>query len=184
MKNERIACCLIFAALALLLAGCAVSNAPRGSLPEPADRISMTRGGWISVESASANIPVTIEGELLAVGEENLFILTEFGKLQKIPLNDIISARMTAYDIKSGELTAWTVLGVISTASHGLFLILTAPAWILIGGIPTAVQSYKPVIKYPPRSWDEFRVFARFPQGMPEDFERKLMHTGRGSSGL
>ena len=61
--------------------------------------------------------------------------------------------------------------GALSTASHGVGLIISFPVWILIGSISTATQSYTPIQKFPVKSWDELIKYARFPQGLPRVLE-------------
>ena len=64
-------------------------------------------------------------------------------------------------------MALWTVAGTLSTASHGVALLLSAPAWIIGGSVATTKVSHAPLITYPSRPWSDLARYARFPQGLP-----------------
>jgi hypothetical protein len=174
MKSNGYVHLALITMIGMQMAGCASSRAPGGWLPDPADRHSLTYGGWISVRLIDRVYGWDAEGELIAVDNDSLYIWSDFYEFGAIPLNKIHEAQLTAYDIKASQLATWTLLGILTTPSHGFILIISAPAWLLLGAIPTAAQSYTPQIKYPSKTWNEFRKFARFPQGLPQGFKGKI----------
>ena len=72
-------------------------------------------------------------------------------------------------------LGLWTLLGTLSTGSHGFFLILSAPVWILTGTVAAVNQSRQPVLTYPRQGWAGWRAYARFPQGLPPGLARAAL---------
>lgn len=166
---RRVLTCVV-AAQAL---ACASTTAPSGWLPTPSEAQSEAFGGWMSVEYRAGSRAAYAEGELIAVGPDTVFLLPAEG-LIAIPMGAIRRATLTAYDAQSGGLAAWTLLGTVSTLSHGVGLIVSAPVWILTGSIATASASRAPRRQYrsEAEAWQEFRKFARFPQGLPPGVQR------------
>jgi hypothetical protein len=115
-----------------------------------------------------------VQGELIALSPDRVFVLTDVGLLE-LPKTTISQAKLTAYDSGAVALGVWTFLGTLSTISHGVFLIISAPVWVIGGSAITAVQSHKPVISYPKNSWEAFQRYARFPQGLPQGLERSSL---------
>jgi hypothetical protein len=85
---------------------------------------------------------------------------------------------LTGYDSKASGLAAWSVLGTLSTASHGVGLVLTAPIWVIAGVASTAKQTRAGHLVYPRRTASAFGAYARFPQGLPAGIDRAAL-TGR-----
>ena len=67
----------------------------------------------------------------------------------------------TAYAAQKDGLTAWMLLGTLSTLSNGGFLIFTAPMWMIGGSLALGGESRAPERKNPPLSWVELATFAR-----------------------
>ncbi len=163
----------LFVALTQLMGvvGCAGSSAPLGWLPASTETQEDTYGAWIEVRHYRriADLPseeVTTTAELIAISATTVFVLGN-DSTHAIRSQNITRARLTRYESASHKLAEWTFLGTLSTISHGFFLILTAPIWILGGSIATSKQSSRPNLDYPEHSLDEFRLYARFPQGIP-----------------
>jgi len=158
--------------------GCANSGAPREMLPDLNDRHTLSYGGWISIRMVGNEFDWDAKGELIAISKDSLYLRYDYHELVALPLDKIDIARLTAYDANVRRLGAWTILGTLSTLSHGVWhgvgLIVSAPAWVLLGGLATAFQSRAPIVNYPQKGWDEFRLFARFPQGLPERYDRGI----------
>jgi len=171
-KSIMLALC---AAILAQIISCAASDAPSDMLPDPANHHSLTYGGWITVYRIGEQAGAKIDGELIAVDSTNLYLLTQFAEFITVPLMDIEEARLTAYDIKAGQLGAWVAVGLLSTLTHGLALIGSAPAWILLGALPVVGQSFVPRHRYPEESWESIRQFARFPQGLPPGMKLKMI---------
>ena len=160
-----------------IIQGCAPQIAPNGYLPTSKQTQSDTFGGWIEIENENE----IFSGELIAINSDSLFILsnevneysfTSNDKLNVISKSDIINMRLDKYDSKSVNMFGWTTVGIYSTLTHGLISSFTAPLWLIIGTFASSSQSKKPIIKYPNSSFDDFIPFSRFPQGLPDGFNR------------
>lgn len=151
----------------LFCGACFRTTAPEGwlSTPEVAQREAY--GGWISAAYAPAQV---VEGELIAVTPESLYVLTA-DSLIPLAMGAITSAALTTYDAQLRTLEMWTLLGSASTLSHGVGLVLTLPLWVIAGSSVTASASKSPRV----RSLDpaDLRPYARFPQGLPPALDRR-----------
>ena len=171
--NRTVIGFLILAVLSLTW-GCAGSRAPRGWLSIPSKAQSEAYGGWITVYSNSGKDKVLADGELIAVEAESLFVI-QGADLVSIAWSDVSKAQLTAYDSNKGGLILWTILGTVSTVSHGGASGLSLPLWIIIGTAATASQSHAPNYTYPSRTWNDLVIFTRFPQGLPEGIDRSAL---------
>ncbi len=153
---------------ALLAMACAANPAPEGFLPTRVQAQTMAYGGWIElmVDSANSRKQQRVEGELLAVTADSVWVLSTQGA-RVIATGSVKEGRLTAYQSQTGAITGWTALGVLSTASNGVVLILTAPLWIITGTIAGINESHAPVRDVPGQRWEDLAAFGRFPQGMP-----------------
>jgi hypothetical protein len=65
------------------------------------------------------------------------------------------------------KIAGWGVLGTVSTLSHGLLLIVSAPLWVISSGIVAGIESNAALVDHPEEPLAAFAKFARYPQGMP-----------------
>lgn len=155
------------ACLASTLAlACASHNAPPGFLLSPQDAQASAYGGWIELTVRGDPKERRVQGELLAVTMDSVWVLTDKGGVV-VPTATVVRGKLTGYLANVGAVSGWTALGVVSTISNGLILIFTAPLWIITGTVAGSAASYAPVRQAPQLPWSELAVFARFPQGMP-----------------
>jgi hypothetical protein len=167
-----------------VLGGCATSSAPQGFLVSAKGEQTDAFGGWIELEIYGTSARV-LEGELIAVDGDSLFVLEEASGWELVALygGEVREARLRGYDPGTGKYSAWTFLGTLSTVSHGYGLVLSAPIWLIGGSSATASQSKMADFEYSRRDVVEMRKFARFPAGMPEGVERgKLRPRWRAGS--
>src|SRR5262245_46028296 len=129
------------ALLVASLPGCMLNMAPPKWLPT-ADEAAVY-GGWIRLEIEGRAPRTVVEGELLAVNEDSVWVLAHEGT-RAFSARSVRKGTLTAYDPKAGTLGNWTLVGTLSTASHGVVLLISAPVWILTGTIATAAQAHKP----------------------------------------
>ena len=171
----------------LILAGCAVSYAPRGWLSTPGASQVDTRGAWARVELGTwicdtCNERETIyQGELIAIYRDTIFMFSD--KLVAFPRESISSISLARYTQQHGPYIIWTLLGTASTISHGFFLLGTAPLWIVTGTIAAASVSKEPLVR--PKATEALRynratfrslgMYARFPQGLPDYVDRSTI---------
>ena len=168
--------------LVLAATGCGVPG-PEGYLPTPTEAGSHAFGGWIELRISGTPEAEVLEGELLAASADTLWILGVDGAWN-VPTSAVLDGELTGYDPQAGRVAILAVLGTLSTASNGGFLIFTAPAWILTGIFASRGQANLPRISLPPEGWLELAPFSRFPQGLPEDLDpARLVGSGPGDSG-
>lgn len=156
---------------AMLATACAGNSAPAGFLPMPVAAQTTAFGGWIELElvadsAAKGQRGERVEGELLAVTPDSVWVLTDEGG-RAIATASVREGQLTGYRAQVGSITGWTALGVVSTISNGVGLIITAPLWVLTGTIAGSGESRAPVSRVPTSSWTDLARFARFPQGLP-----------------
>lgn len=157
-----------------LLVGCASSRAPEGWLPSAEEAQRDVYGSWIEITYNIGDDLYRDGGEFLAVDSQFLYYVNESG-LQSVQLSAISKARIVVYRSESGALAGWTVAGSISTVSHGYYLVLSLPLWIIAGSALTATCSFEPVIDIEPGDWDRVRKYTRYPTGLPEGFDSELL---------
>lgn len=169
--------------LAVVIVGCASSSAPRKWLDQVEKRNLSGYGGWIKLwlepDSTGAMIG---QGELLVISDDSLFWFDEY-TLRAVSKDRIKKLKLELYQSKSGQLSTWTLVGTLSTASHGILSLLTAPLWLLTGIGSTAAASYDPIEKLSKkqidvpgdRFWPKIRKGARFPAGFPEGLDRTTL---------
>jgi hypothetical protein len=115
-----------------------------------------------------------VQGELIAIDTDTIHVLAD-GRLVSLARATVCCAELTAFRMELSELQLWTVLGILSTASHGIVLILTAPLWAIAGTAAAASASYAPRIV--PTDPVVLQPFARFPQGMPPGLDRRTLRS-------
>lgn len=75
--------------------------------------------------------------------------------------------RISILFIVAGKMAVWMFTGMLSTITLGFWLLYTIPVWAITGGIATGSTSREPVVSYPGYPLSSFRLYARFPQGLP-----------------
>jgi hypothetical protein len=147
------------------LSGCAHNTAPAGWHPPALVALRSTHGGWIRVEGT-----VRTEGELIAVDQTAFHVLTRSG-FQSVPRASVEKITLTGYGNRARTLALWSVLGGVSTLSHGINLLFTAPMWTVGGIVASLTEKHASI-------WHDADVafrFARFPQGLPPGFDPKTL---------
>jgi hypothetical protein len=119
-------------------------------------------GGWIVVATRSGSMG----GELISVEPTELRMLVE-RRMFRVPLSDIVTADLYLYTPET--FGTWGALGVVSTLSHGVLLVITAPVWWIASSIVNHVEAQHMICSYPGEEWSAFARWARFPQGMPTE---------------
>ncbi|MGE5182554.1 MAG: hypothetical protein ACM31C_10850 [Acidobacteriota bacterium] len=143
------------------LAACAANPDPRS--PSPEQMASQAYGGWIVIHTADRQ---EVSGELIALDAERVYLLPAAGgHLHWVKRAAVTDAAL--YEYEAGGFGAWGLLGSLSTASHGYFLVFSLPIWVLSSTITNAAESHHVILHYPATGWDEIARWARFPQGLP-----------------
>ena len=160
--------------LVLGFAACTSNPAPKGWLAPAPEAVSDPFGAWVRIELAPAGNQTPLGGELIAVAVDSVFVLTPDARFHAIAQADVTWARVAHYDSQFGQLGTWTMLGSVTTLSHGWFLSLSLPVWTIWGSLTTGAQSRAPLedVREGKNSWEAVGKYARFPQGLPPDVDR------------
>jgi hypothetical protein len=154
-------------ACAALVAACRHGDIDRsagfGGSPTTANIEDVPVKGF-PVAVATAN--GTVSGELLAVGETEIHVLEDRGT-RSIAIADVRSVSVELYPSRGGAMVLWTALGTVSTLSHGLLLIFSAPTWVVVGATTAGVSGLNNDIDIPRDKLPKLWQFARFPAGLP-----------------
>jgi hypothetical protein len=170
-RADRIAGLLAAAVVLLVLSGCGGTGAPTGSVPLAVDAGRESFGGWLKAHQVVGNRKERVEGEFLAVDADSLYLLAR-GRLLALPLATVHDAKVVSFDPQQERVGGWATAGSISTLSHGVGLLISAPVWIVSGVAMTSAQTSSAVDRYPDQEWAELRRHARFPQGPPPGLRR------------
>jgi hypothetical protein len=186
MRTRASRTCLAALALATGVGACARNPAPRRWLAPAREAQADPYGAWIVVrgeaiaadgraDARAKSVPVLASGELLAVGEDSVFVLSAEGRVEAVARTEARTATIAWYDGQSGLTARWAAIGALSTLSHGFGLILSGPIWILTGTIAAGADSRAPLVTVKYRTeWVEARAYARFPAGLPSGLPRVL----------
>ena len=161
------------------LSACASSSAPSGYLGDAKSEQTDAFGGWIEVDLKERSRG-TIHGELIAVQRDTVFVLagqSSRPRLVGVSTAEIRDLKLRGYDPKSSRYATWAVLGALTTPSHGMFLAVSLPLWIIVGTASAAVQSQSADLRVPEFAFADLRVHARFPTGIPEGLDRSSLTT-------
>ena len=180
-KNPSMGWAVILICLAV--GGCASTGAPDGWLPVAKEAPRDPYGSWVTVEFVKSHDEQFMMGEFLAVDSDSLYVLSVVAApgdpVVGISREIIKKAKIASFDPQMANASGWVAMGTISTLSHGLAAALTAPIWILFGSAKAAGHSRTPLENYPNLSWDELRMYARFPQGPPPGLHELGLHPKR-----
>jgi len=161
------------ALLAAALAGCAPYRPPEGWLEAPAPSQKDVYGAWIRLRFPEDEPDV--DGELLAAGDDSVWVLRRDGRVEAVALAGIEKAELYAYDPDLTGGNVWATLGILGTASNGYYSSFTMPLWSLAAGIGLGSDRRAAAPSARERGeWEKVRKYARFPQGLPPGLPRTL----------
>jgi hypothetical protein len=166
----RLAGAAWLALLGAFASGClAASTAPEGWRRSQEDVQRVALGSWTRVESrpASPSSPpsLVLDGELIAADGKSV-VLAKNGHVTVVPVTCANRMTVAAFEPGVAEAIAIGSVGGLSTLSHGFFLVISAPIWLVTTMGATWAQSGAGTLEKPrnPGAW------ARFPQGLPPGF--------------
>jgi hypothetical protein len=112
----------------------------------------------------------SVTGELLAVGPAELILLAENdGRI--VSFSEIEDVDIKLYPSRSVATGVWTGVGTATAVSHGWWLIISMPVW-LISGITVSVGEAENT-RVEGVKLAQLYQYARFPQGMPDTLRPK-----------
>jgi len=168
------------------LCGCAAQSAQLdrshgfGGTPAdvPVDQVPV-RGHQVDIEGFSQSARrFSVSGELLAVDANNLWVLEATNAITPVSRQEVLEIKIELYDSGSEISVWWTVIGTLSTISHGILLIITGPVWIVSGGTASFGASQANNLYVSADEAGELFQFARFPQGLPPGFGQQSPQYG------
>ncbi len=158
MKIELI----VIAFLLMLVSSCSV---PR-YLPHSKDVGVNEYGGYITIKPKEKN--ELIKGELIAIDSNEIVVLhRELKKCVVIPVSKVKKFTLRYARPKPYH---WSIpISLHSTIVHGWYLVFTAPFNSLVTSVVTI--GGKTAFRYNKRNmtYEQLKMFARFPQGVPEN---------------
>jgi hypothetical protein len=159
----------VVAAVALgLTAACSSLPAPRDWVPDADQAPKDPRGSWANVRHIQNNNRVTTSGELISVSQDSVFIALPKSRLAPFAWKDINRLQVVYFDPHEGLCYGIGAAGAVSTLSHGYILVMSLPAWMIIGATTGAGRVGEAMLTYPSETedWRDLRAYARFPQGL------------------
>lgn len=159
---------ILFGLVSIFIVGCKSPEFLPGT-----DEIHMNQyGSYITFKLRSY---ANIKGELIAVDSNALIVLSE-KKMEcvVVPKSDIFSFKIKYADQRN---YGWMIpILSLSTISHGLFLIFSLPANLIVTSI--VASSGEKAVSYTNEdiSYEALKMFARFPQGIPPGITLEEIH--------
>ena len=163
----------VTAAVCALAVACANNPAPSGWLPSAQEAPEEPYGAWVQLRKIDRT---ELGGEFIAIHGDTLFVLSERSGLVALHRGQMDQARLAYYSSNWGLMAGWTTLGSLATISNGAFAVITLPMWLIGGTLATSLESRAPlegVRRW--TQWYELRKYARFPQGIPDGLDRRLL---------
>lgn len=170
--------------ICLLTSSCMAAKATPSSL-----------GRRVSSFYGTPNKPLRLDGELIAVGRDTLWVRGEAG-VMRLPLADVQRVRMERHALTPARGFRWAmILGVATGAalsiscsnyhaqegdsgSCGKMFTNTVLISAVVGGffsVPLSSSAYQTTVA---PNWNELTPFARFPQGLPQLPQQMLLDEG------
>jgi hypothetical protein len=154
------------------VASCTPFTSPRRELAaSPRQMLDNVYGGYVEVQYGDGG---TTAGELIEARSDGLVVLAPQA-LVDIPRAAIATARVVGFQSQEQYLIGAGVLGTLSTLSHGQYLVITAPVWVLATSLMGAAETNAGVLSYPRGQLESFSLYARFPQGLPPGVDENLL---------
>jgi hypothetical protein len=164
--------------LFLLLSCASVSIPESEKLPKPAELPSYPYGAFITVRVKDR----FINGEILGVEGNTLYVLTTDDKILSIPKDKVRYYKVIECKDYTG---VWQAIGVVGLSGLGVvssilvnghLAIISGPLWLLmgtIGGLSTVLSNPD---CYPEVGWDKLIRYSRYPQGIPQEIKEKAVN--------
>lgn len=132
-------------------------------LPVPGQLGVSERGSHISVYRHK--MP-RLQGELIAVDSSQLYVLVyKTHACTPVPFQDISRFNLQYAENKQYQ---WTIpVFTLAALSHGYGLLYTGPLNLLVTTIVTATGESAFQVNNKDMTYEQIKMFARFPQGMP-----------------
>lgn len=178
-----------FLLVLIAVAACQTANIPTAYNYKKKELQTNLFGSWMELTvrpTSRLHDNEPIAGELLHLSSDSVFLLINDGEVYSVKRYKIVTARLythknqaNTYLLTTGLLAVPSVIGAIANPDYaGEFMTLALPS-LIIGISQTVIESSgkRNILRYPERnSLVDFSLFARFPGGMPENTNRKLLY--------
>ena len=155
---------------AIWFSGCISMDVP-DKFDNPAEEaVTHPYGKWVYVYSEEG----FYQGELMAVEENKVVVREKNESLVHIDSQNVGKMKVRVVNTRAGRGVGISLLGTISTISHGFIFVISAPAWI-ISSIFIDTRNRNRGYEIWERGGDSsealtaMRKHARFPAGLPEE---------------
>ena len=169
----------VFLNLFLLLSCASVSIPESEKLPTPTELPRYPYGAFISVRVKDR----FINGEILGVEGNTLYVLTTDDKILSIPKDKVryynvieCKSDYTGVQQAIGILTLSGLGAVSSICVNGFFVIISGPLWLLTGTIGGLHILLSTPDCYPEVEWDILIRYSRYPQGISQEIKEKAVN--------
>lgn len=155
-----------------MLAACRATSAPPGFTPLPEVTQRTAVGSWVDVRVGVEGTSVRLSGELVAVSADSIYLFAP-DTLRAVPMATVRSVAVARYSTPTTSISAWGLLGTLSTASHGIYALASAPIWLITWTATEVYVNHQSVDKT--TDIERLRPYARFPQGIPALIDRRRL---------
>lgn len=158
--------------LAAIMAA-AVASCASNPKPHPPTLEMMERKGWGGQVVVNTRSGAIVNGELIAIDASRIYVLRRplrTGALATVDLSNVDSAKLYRYEPDSG-FGGWGIAGALSTLTHGFWLLISAPTWLVSAAVAREFEVSHAILSYPKVGWSAFTPWARFPQGLPPNVD-------------
>lgn len=183
---KRINFILAFIVFIICLLGCSTAYIPVSYRFNPINLKKEITGNWIEINmhsKSNVNQDINLSGELIAIQLDTVYVLTE-EKLNSIQIDRINEAILYIYSNQGGKYAVATGLLYFSDIIAAFvtripyFLEIGVP-WVIIGSsisIYEASDNSNRLIYPNENILEDFKKYARFPQGMPQGINKEKLH--------
>jgi hypothetical protein len=156
-------------AAAMLAAACATRSPAPPSWQVLGSEVDRSpHGAWANVTLRGGG---GLSGELLAVDDHALYVGLS-PRLTRVPHQCVTLLQLAAFETQAMDVSALGAVGMLSTLSHGFFLIFTAPIWIATSGLSSYGHSRSGHLKFGlgEEPLPTASAWSRFPAGLPTGY--------------
>ena len=153
---------IIIAWIAIISGGCATPK----FLPS-SNKIDVNQyGSYIKLIPKKGR---KVEGELIAIDSNKIIVITISGKLVSTPINQLKRFYLTYAKPKH---YGWTIpVYSLATISHGFVAIISLPINLIVTISVTVSGEQAFTYNKKKLTYDQLKMFARFPQGIPDNID-------------
>lgn len=179
---------ILFLLVCVGFAGCKTVNIPEPYNFKVKELQKNPFGCWmeVSVDSSTAVILdfTTVSGELLNISRDSVYLLVADGRIKSIKIGSILTSKLYTHKNQSGTYLLMTslymipgIIGAIANPDYAEQFMLMTLTVSLVGIIHSVREGAleRNILVYPKKnSIDDFKPFARFPAGLPENININL----------